>query len=193
MPWQKVLIGGASATTAFDEILQDQPDLDAICYSEGEAAMLRLIDAEDMDTVLSGDPWVTRASLAKTQKPNTVYVEHLNDVINVNYDLIDRKVYSMREAFSPFATYRNESDVRQFFLVTSRGCPFKCVFCAEPSLHGANMRYADVDAIIEHVRFLVGKYGMNVLTIYDDQLLMDTKRARSCSGDWRHSAAPGDT
>ena len=56
-PGTKVLIGGASATTAFNEILQDQPDLDAICYSEGEAAMLRLIDAENMDVVLSGDPW----------------------------------------------------------------------------------------------------------------------------------------
>jgi radical SAM superfamily enzyme YgiQ (UPF0313 family) len=84
----------------------------------------------------------------------------------------------MKEAFSPFASYRNESDIRQFFLVTSRGCPFKCVFCAEPSLHGKNMRYADVDAIIDHVRFLVTKYGMNVLTFYDDQLLMDMPRAK---------------
>jgi radical SAM superfamily enzyme YgiQ (UPF0313 family) len=177
-PATKVLIGSAAATTAYDEILHDQPDIDAICYSEGEASMLRLIDSVDMEEALVDDPWVTRESLAGKRRPATVYVEHLNDVINVNYELIDRKAYSMREAFSPFATYRNEADVRQFFLVTSRGCPFKCVFCAEPSLHGANMRYADVDAIIEHVRFLVETYGMNVLTIYDDQLLMNTERAK---------------
>ena len=177
-PSVKVIIGGAAATTAYDEIITDQPDIDALCYSEGEAAMLTLINSASLDESFSGDPWVTRASLARGAKPTTVYVAHLNDVIDVNYDLIDRTVYSMKEAFSPFASYRNESDVRQFFLVTSRGCPFKCVFCAEPSLHGKNMRYADVDAIIDHVRFLVDKYGMNVLTIYDDQLLMDMPRAK---------------
>lgn len=178
LPSAKVIIGGAAATTAYDEIISDQPDIDALCYSEGEAALLELVNSESIDAALMHSPWVTRDSQARGIKPTTVYVSHLNDVIDVNYDLIDRSVYSMKEAFSPFASYRNETDVRQFFLVTSRGCPFKCVFCAEPSLHGKNMRYADVDAIIGHVRFLVEKYGMNVLTIYDDQLLMDMPRAK---------------
>jgi radical SAM superfamily enzyme YgiQ (UPF0313 family) len=40
------------------------------------------------------------------------------------------------------------------------------------------MRYADVDVVIEHVKFLVQTYGMNVLTIYDDQLLMNQSRAK---------------
>ncbi|HEX8988896.1 MAG TPA: radical SAM protein [Rhodocyclaceae bacterium] len=177
-PAVKVLIGGAAATTAYEEIIADQPDIDALCYSEGEAAMLTLVNAVDLDEAFAHDPWVTRASLKRAAQPTTVYVPHLNDVIDVDYELVERTAYSMKEAFSPFASYRNEADVRQFFLVTSRGCPFKCVFCAEPSLHGKNMRYADVDAIIDHVRFLVDKYGMNVLTIYDDQLLMDMPRAK---------------
>lgn len=177
-PSVKVIIGGAAATTAYDEIIADQPDVDALCYSEGEASMLTLVNSVNLDDAFLIDPWVTRASLTQGKKPTTVYVNQLNDVIDVDYELIDRAAYSMKEAFSPFASYRNESDVRQFFLVTSRGCPFKCVFCAEPSLHGGNMRYADIDNIISHVRFLVNKYGMNVLTIYDDQLLMDMPRAK---------------
>ncbi len=174
----RVIIGGAAATTAYEEILADQPDIDVLCYSEGEAAMLKVVNSPSLDDAFAGAPWVTRASLSRGVKPTSVYVSRLNDVIAVDYDLIDRKVYSMKEAFSPFASYRNETDVRQFFLVTSRGCPFKCVFCAEPSLHGKSMRYAEVDAIIEHVRFRVDRYGMNVLTIYDDQLLMDMRRAK---------------
>lgn len=177
-PSVKVIIGGAAATTAYEEIITDQPDIDALCYSEGEAAMLSLINSENLDDAFMSDPWVTRTALASGAKPVTVYVPHLNDVINVNYDLIDMSAYSMKEAFSPFASYRNRFDVRQFFLVTSRGCPFKCVFCAEPYLHGGTVRYADVDAIIAHVRLLVDKYGMNVLTFYDDQLLMAMPRAK---------------
>ena len=80
--------------------------------------------------------------------------------------------YNMKEAFSPFSSIKNSEKIRQFFLVTSRGCPFKCVFCAEPSFHGKSMRYADIDVLINHIDHLVQKYNMNVLTIYDDQILL---------------------
>jgi radical SAM superfamily enzyme YgiQ (UPF0313 family) len=172
------VMGGPAVTTAWDEILVEQEHVDALCYSEGERAMLALAESNDFASELKKDPWVTRQSLAEKREPQTVVLENLNEVIHVDYGLLDTKRYSMKEAFSPFVTYRNDGDVRQFFIVTSRGCPFKCVFCAEPSFHGANMRYADVDVIIEHVRHLVDKYGMNVLTIYDDQLLMEKQRAK---------------
>ena len=92
----------------------------------------------------------------------------------MNYELVDVNTYSMKEAFSPFTTYKDGA--KQFFMVTSRGCPFKCVFCAEPSFHGANMRYVDVDKAVDHVTRLVKEYGLNVLTIYDDQILMNKER-----------------
>ena len=119
-PSVKVIIGGAAATTAYDEIINDQLDIDALCYSEGEAAMLDLINSENFDDALLKNPWVTTTSLARGIKPTTAYITQLNDVIDVNYDLVDGAAYSMKEAFSPFASYRNESNVRQFFLVSSR-------------------------------------------------------------------------
>ncbi len=175
-----VLMGGAATTTSWDGILHEQDSIDALCYSEGETAIRGLVDTkpEDRRAVLQNHPWVTRQSLENKRRPLTIYVENLNDVVNINYDLVDVTAYSMKEAFSPFASYRNEENVRQFFIVTSRGCPFKCVFCAEPSLHGATMRYIDVDVIIDHVEFLIEKYGLNVLTFYDDQLLLHTERAK---------------
>ena len=155
-----------------------QEFVDAICHSEGETAIKRLVESEDRWLELDNDPWITKRSISEGRKARSVYVDNLNDVVDVDYDLVDASAYSMKEAFSPFASYRNEDDVRQFFVVTSRGCPFKCVFCAEPFLHGANMRYIEIDAIINHVKHLVDKYGMNVLTFYDDQLLIDTARAK---------------
>jgi radical SAM superfamily enzyme YgiQ (UPF0313 family) len=171
-------MGGPAATVSYTEILNEQPHIDAICYSEGELALCRLVDASDRKQEISRAPWITRESLARQTMPRTVYVDSLNDVIDADYDLVDVNAYSMKEAFSPFASYRDEEGVKQFFIVTSRGCPFKCVFCAEPAFHGSTMRYADVDTIIAHVEFLVLKYGMNVLTFYDDQLLLNQDRAK---------------
>ncbi len=172
------LMGGPAVTTAWEEILDEQTDIDALCYSEGERAMLSLAESCDFRAELQKEPWVTRQSLANGRSPQTVVLENLDAAIHIDYSMINIRRYSMKEAFSPFANYRNDSDVRQFFIVTSRGCPFKCVFCAEPSFHGKTMRYANVDVIIEHVRHLVRNLGMTVLTIYDDQLLMEQNRAK---------------
>lgn len=174
-----VLLGGAAATVSWNLILHEQPHVDALCYTEGEYTMRRLVEAQDLRAALHDDPaWVTRRSLAESRLPQGRYVDNLNEVIDIDYGLIDVTRYRMREAFSPFSSIKHEEDVRQFYLVTSRGCPFKCVFCSEPSFHGKSMRYADVDVLIEHVRYLVDTYGMNVLTLYDDQILLNRPRAK---------------
>ena len=170
-----VVAGGPAITTAYAEILMDCEHLDAACYSEGEVGLKNLIETDDVKTAISADPWVTRSKLGQKSVPSPVY-DDLDKVIDVDYSLVDINAYSMKEAFSPFTQFTESS--KQFFIVTSRGCPFKCVFCAEPSFHGANMRYASVDRVVEHVARLKDAYGLSVLTIYDDQILMNRARAK---------------
>lgn len=174
-----VVLGGSAATVSWNMILYEQEYVDALCYSEGEYPLCRLIEANNIPEMLANESvWVTRKSLAENRIPEPQYVNNLNEVINLNYELVDIKFYSMKEAFSPFSSVKESLDVRQFYLVTSRGCPFKCVFCSGPSLHGKNIRYADVNTLIDHVRYLVEKYGLNILTIYDDQILFNRPRAK---------------
>ena len=169
------IAGGPAVTTAYGDIFEEGAELDALCYSEGEVGLLNLLNSEDPHEALKLDPWVLPDHKVAKKMPPAVYGD-LYKGSKVKYVLVDTNAYSMKEAFSPFVKYSDGS--KQFFLVTSRGCPFKCNFCAEPQFHGANMRYASVDNIIEHVGMLVDKYGLNVLTIYDDQLLMNKDRAK---------------
>jgi anaerobic magnesium-protoporphyrin IX monomethyl ester cyclase len=170
-----IIAGGASATLSYDELTNEIPYIDAICYSEGEIAVCELLDSNSINDSFTNDPWYTKE---KTKKPKVLAVDHLDEVINLDYETVDVASYSMKESFSPYCSYRDEKDVKQFFLVTSRGCPFKCTFCSEPALHGANMRYSSVDEIEKHVAMLVDKYGANVITFYDDQLIMNVPRAK---------------
>lgn len=168
--------GGPAVTTGHRDMIEEGVSLDAFCFSEGEAGLLKLLNTPEMMSAFESDPWIRNTSEALTKPRPHAVTEDLDRVIDVDYELVDVPAYSMREAFSPFVKYASSS--KQFFLVTSRGCPFKCNFCAEPSFHGASMRYASVDLIIEHVRKLVDTYGLNVLTIYDDQLLLNRDRAK---------------
>lgn len=163
--------GGPAVTTAHQELLEDVLDLDACCYSEGEVALKNLVEADYLDDALACDPWVTR----RKTHAKTVYGD-LDQIVDVDYALVDVDAYSMKEAFSPFTKFNAGN--KQFFIVTSRGCPFQCVFCAEPSFHGKAMRYVSVDKVIGHVAMLKDKYGLSVLTIYDDQILMNHVRAK---------------
>lgn len=170
-----VVAGGPAITTAYAEVLVECEHLDAACYSEGEVGLKNLIEADNIQDALSTNPWVTKSKLEQEIKVSPVY-DDLDNIVDVDYSLVDINAYSMKEAFSPFTKFTESS--KQFFIVTSRGCPFKCVFCAEPSFHGANMRYASVDRVVEHVAGLKEKYGLSVLTIYDDQILMNRARAK---------------
>lgn len=170
------VVGGPAVTTGYKDMIEEGVSLDAFCFSEGEAGLLKLLDTPDMLTAFESDPWIRNAPEGLVRPRPHAVTEDLDRVIDVDYELVDVPAYSMREAFSPFVKYSSSS--KQFFLVTSRGCPFKCNFCAEPSFHGASMRYASVDLIIDHVRKLVDNYGLNVLTIYDDQLLLNRDRAK---------------
>lgn len=173
------VLGGSSASFSYKEILDEQKYIDAICYVEGEIPFTKLVDSENMIEFLENDKtWITKKSLDNGIIPERSFVENLDDVINIDYDLIDIENYKMMQAFSPFIK-DDEKNIRQFFLITSRGCPYKCVFCSTCSgLYNNKIRYASVDVIIKHVEHLILKYGMNVLTIYDDQLLMNKKRAK---------------
>lgn len=173
-----IVLGGVATTSSYRAIIEEQENIDGICFSEGELPFLRLINSENMLKFLENDQsWVTKKSIQAGKTPEKSLLENLDEVINIDYSLIDISEYStMQESFSPFAG--DIENPRQFFVVTSRGCPFKCTFCMRSSDDDKTMRYASVKKIIEHIEFLVSNYGMNILTFYDDQILLNKKRAK---------------
>lgn len=172
-----VVLGGYAATAAYAVIMKEQEDIDGLCFYEGEIPLLKLIKSKNMFYFLENNKsWITKKSLKKAKIPQKSLVKNLNNIINIDYSFINISSYITNEAVSPFAGKIKPKN--QFFLETSRGCPFRCVFCTHSADNDKSMRYASINKIIKYVRFLVSKYHMNVLTIYDDQLLFNTKRAK---------------
>jgi anaerobic magnesium-protoporphyrin IX monomethyl ester cyclase len=171
-----VVLGGAAASYSYQEILDEQNYLDAVCFGEGEIPFRALLQSDLLlECLRERVGWVTRKLLQRGDAPKTSYIPNLDTLIDIDYSFVDPSLYDMQQAFSPYAGHGKH---KQFFLMTSRGCPFSCTFCSNAKIHGKKMRFASVDRIIAHVRHLVDDYNMDVLTIYDDQLLIDTGRAK---------------
>jgi anaerobic magnesium-protoporphyrin IX monomethyl ester cyclase len=172
-----IVMGGQAASSSYAYILKDQADIGAVCFQDGEVPLLRLATSENLQSALNHDSsWMCRDGLEQGRIPQKMVLENIDEVIDIDYSFVDIDGYSMEEAFSPFS--RRQKKDKQFFLLTSRGCPFKCVFCMHSSHDDRSMRYADVDKLIRHVEYLITRHKMNILTLYDDQLLFNKERAK---------------
>ncbi len=57
-------------------------------------------------------------------------------------------------------------------VLTSRGCPFQCAYCASGLLEPV-FRRRDPDSVAREIRFFNKKYGVRHFAFYDDALIVD--------------------
>jgi radical SAM superfamily enzyme YgiQ (UPF0313 family) len=60
-------------------------------------------------------------------------------------------------------------------LLTSRGCPFNCAYCASRFLEPQRMLRSPA-SVIEEIKFWHAKYGQREFILYDDAFLVDAER-----------------
>lgn len=61
-------------------------------------------------------------------------------------------------------------------LITSRGCPFHCNFCATPSNWGRRVRYISAERVVQEVELLVNTYHAEALYFFDDTFTFNPQR-----------------
>jgi len=65
---------------------------------------------------------------------------------------------------------------REEYLITSRGCPFKCGFCAQMAISGFKVRYRDEEDVVAEMRHLLERYKVNRFYMFDDIFIIDRKQ-----------------
>jgi len=64
-------------------------------------------------------------------------------------------------------------------IITTRGCPFHCTYCAGYRVTGRKFRKRSIDAIVEELTLLKGKFGVKDVTIVDDNFTLQKEFALS--------------
>jgi anaerobic magnesium-protoporphyrin IX monomethyl ester cyclase len=65
---------------------------------------------------------------------------------------------------------------RSVSMITSRGCPFNCVFCSVHLHMGKAFRAHSVEYVVNHIDHVVSKYRVKTIFFEDDNLTFDIKR-----------------
>lgn len=74
--------------------------------------------------------------------------------------------------------YRNSvaMDPPRANVITSRGCPCKCVFCAVNSIWRNSYRARDPIKVVDEIEDLIKTYGVREVALQDDNLTLNPKR-----------------
>jgi anaerobic magnesium-protoporphyrin IX monomethyl ester cyclase len=176
-PSIKIVLGGVHASAIPEFIVESYPDcFDCVVVGEGEETMLELVDAWRDGKDLAGIPGLVYREGGKAvrtgQRP---YIDDLDKIPNPARDLIPQHL------FVPNA--HNARFHRCLTILTSRGCPFNCSFCAARIVSGSRYRTHSPEYVLSEMEMLKKDYGAQQLLITDDTFTINRERLEAiCEG-----------
>ncbi|MBN2004377.1 MAG: B12-binding domain-containing radical SAM protein [Anaerolineae bacterium] len=182
LPDALIVWGGAHPTILPDECVRHA---DAVCLGEGEEALLDLLN------VVEDDAWPAAISGMWVRQGEHIIQGEFREPIQ---DLSSLPVFSpgggdkfliengRRSLYDdvPLAAMKRYG-VRQYNIITSRGCPFSCSYCINSFLHKkhprlARIRRRSVDHVIGELKNI--KDRIDVVNFEDDDFLADQEWIR---------------
>ena len=165
-----VIAGGPHPTQYYDEVILDR-NIDALVLGEGELTVLDLVknymSGKGYDGV-KGILLLRDGRVIRT--PARELIPNLDLLPFPAWDLIDIKAYSRIHSMS--MAYPRKYMV----LFTSRGCPYKCIYCH--GLFGRAVRVRSVANVSKEIETLVNEYHISNFEIIDDIFNFDYTRAQ---------------
>lgn len=64
-------------------------------------------------------------------------------------------------------------------MITSRGCPYNCVFCSMHIVMGKQWRGRSPENVVDEIEQLVETYNIQQIDFWDDNMMLDKKRAET--------------
>ena len=153
-PGVRTVMGGPHASFTAEATLQETPELDVIVRGEGEETLTALAATDG-----ACEAWSKIAGLSY-RRGTTI---HHTAAAPVPPD-IDHLPLPARHLI-PLGRYRTLG--MPVSLTTSRGCPYKCIFCVGRKMVGARVRYREPPAVVEEMARLAG-LGFTQINLADD-------------------------
>lgn len=166
-----IFAGGVLATNLPKDLFDATDLLDAICYGEGEIPLKDLLLSKDIQEVFEKHKsWITKEGLEKGKKVNPTFVQNLDDIPFLKYEKVEVDKYIGR-------TSADNIVKKSLPIHSSRGCPYSCVFCCAGTNHGKKLRCMSAERFLSDVKVMIEKYGIEKISIDDDQFLFYRDRA----------------
>lgn len=165
---KRVIIGGAHPTFLPKETLEDS-DADFVIIGDGELALTELADKNLDNSEIQGV--YSKNDLPQNPKRAKI-VENLDELPFPDWEQINPQKYPI----APFGAVTKNYPIG--VLLSSRGCPCACTFCANPNISGRKVRMRSPENIVSEIEYLVKNFNVKEISFIDDNLLLDKNHAK---------------
>jgi anaerobic magnesium-protoporphyrin IX monomethyl ester cyclase len=165
-PGLKIILGGPHITALPKETMEYSDAFDVGVIGEGEATIIELLDALRQKVPLEGVSGIVYRNNGKIAITSPRQMINDLDILPMPaWDLLPRLD---RHYFPPPPSlYRLPS----FSIITSRGCPYNCIFC-DKSAFGNKIRSHSPDYVLRMIKDLYNNYNIRDLRINDDNFVL---------------------
>ncbi len=155
------IMGGPHVTFDADNILKENSHIDFIVRGEGELTLSELAEAPNIEACseIQGISYRTKGKIVHNK--DRPLIEDINVLPGQDISLVEVSKYKALGL--------------PVNMITSRGCPYKCVFCAGRKMGGQKIRYYNVTRVVDEFEAL-SKIGTKQINIADDLFTSNKKR-----------------
>lgn len=174
-----IIIGGNHVSAVPELVIEENPNIDLVIIGESEdkiGSILRCYYDKESLSGISGIAYRMNDKLILNKNYN--FIENLDSVPLPAYHLIDIEKYFklFKLGFSGRETYKYPFSEREVSMITSRGCPYNCIFCSIQNTMGKRWRAHSPEYVLNHIEFLTDKYNIKHIHFEDDNITMDLDR-----------------
>lgn len=174
-PKIRVIVGGPDVTVRASTLLRENKSIDICVVGEGEYVTLDLVN-----TIAGKGRLRNVKGIAFRDRGKIVFTGFHEFIANL--DELPLPAYHLAPMNDYLSSkYRkggrgDGKNLREISIITSRGCPFNCIFCSIQLHMGRRWRAHSPEYVLQHIELLVKKYGMQHIHFEDDNMTLDKKR-----------------
>ncbi len=168
-------IVGGSYPTFMPERCLEEPALDLIGLGEGDLTLKELIrhlragqSLFDMD----GLAFKENGKVMIAEK--TSWIENLDTIPFPGRDLLPMRRYFQHGV--PHSLSMKSK--RHAPIITSRGCPAKCIYCSSTRFWGERYRFRSAGNVVDEIGQLIDRWGIEEINFEDDNIAANRERAK---------------
>jgi radical SAM superfamily enzyme YgiQ (UPF0313 family) len=182
------VLGGPHLTLMPDESMQ-RPEVDLVVRGEAETTIIEILQAIEetgqqgnrADALrLPDEPWSSIEGLSYRDSDGQI-VHNRDRKLRRDIEGIPWPAYHLfkidRYTNLQPLTDGFDAHARSYTLVTSRGCPYQCIYCSKP-ITGNTWRARSPEGVVAEWRYLVQEMGATEIGITDDVWNLDLDRAK---------------
>lgn len=167
-----VVLGGSHPSCSPEMVLRDK-NIDIVVSGEGEYAFLDIVNTfnrgEDIRNIAGS---IVRRNGSVFLNPPRPLIKDLDVLPFPARHLLPMASYFNNAARSTLYNMRNPFTT----LITSRGCPMRCVYCAVKTIWGRTWRARSAANVVDEIEYLIKNYGVKEIHFSDDNISVNKDR-----------------